>query len=77
MKNLYECEMRGKIHRFRAYSAMEAVEKMGRKFHWTCHVKQIDPETRGEKWAHGWADGLMHSKGVPEWFDMAKKEEAQ
>lgn len=66
--NTYECEMRGKKFRFRGNSAMQAIEKMERKFRWRCHVKLFDAETRGAKWARGWAEWTKAE--VPEWFDM-------
>ena len=66
----YECVIRGRTRRFRGNSAMEAVDKMARQYHWCCHVKQFDAGTRGKVWAQGWAEWT--SSEVPEWFVMSK-----
>ncbi|MGN0853927.1 MAG: hypothetical protein ACI4R9_00230 [Kiritimatiellia bacterium] len=66
--NTYECEISGKIRRFRGVSALDAIERMERKYRWNCHVKMFDADTRGEEWAHGYAEWT--SSVVPEWFTM-------
>ena len=66
--NHYECEYNGNIRRYRAYSALSAFDKFERQNHVKVSVSLIDKETKGEKFAHGWAYKGYKENG--EWVGM-------
>lgn len=65
----YQIEYNGGTRIYRGWSALEAIERFDRQNHVTTHVMAIDPETKGEHHAAGWAYG---AKGRQEWVEANK-----
>jgi predicted Zn-dependent protease len=53
--NTYEVNYKGKMRRYRAENAQEAITKFENQNHIKVRIKTVDADTRGLNWAAGYA----------------------
>ena len=63
--NRYECEYKGKVRKYAAPTAINAIQKMAKMNHAELYLVGIDLETQGVSYARGWVYKGEKSNG--EW----------